>query len=198
MNVPRRITFLEVVLISLLVVAAVGTGITVLSQFGIGPDRTLSVQAELRTAPPGLDAADSPAPVVLTEPVTATVEVRDLAPLQRVGLVGSTLVTGFTIIAVLVLLRRTAATVRDGGVFVADNARRLERLATVVLVGGMGAQLLEALGRRAVLEAPAVVDRVVMSAEIVFLPVVLATGIRIVAEVFRQGVALRDEVEGLV
>ena len=198
MDLSRRTTFLEAVLVSLLVVAVVGTGITVLSQFGIGPDRPLSVQAELRTPPPGLGASDSTAAVVVREPVTATVDVSDPTVLQRGSLVGSSLVSGLTILAVLLLLRRIAGTVREGGFFVADNARRLERLATVVLVGGMAAQLLEALGRHAVLGAPEVADRVVMSAEIAFLPVVAAVGLRILAEVFRQGVTLREDVEGLV
>lgn len=136
--------------------------------------------------------------VEFTVPTGSTVSV--LAPdwRQRLGLIGAEVLGGLVAIAVLLLLLALVRSLRNGDPFVAANARRLYAMATVVALGGQAAVLLAAWGRAIVLSSPLVAPYVVEEFEITFLPLLAGVGIAVAAEVFRQGTALRHEVEGLV
>jgi len=117
---------------------------------------------------------------------------------QRLGLVGGRLVGGLTALGVLALLWRISRSLRRGEVFTRQNARRLSAVALIVGIGGTAAQLLTAFGTVRVLDAELVRGSVTPVFELSFLPLFAALGVGVLAEVFRQGTALREDVEGLV
>jgi hypothetical protein len=117
---------------------------------------------------------------------------------QRLGLVGGRLVGGLTALGVLALLWKITRSLRRGEVFARQNARRLSAIALIVGVGGMAAQLLTAFGTVRVLDAEFVRGSVTPVFGLSFLPLFAALGVGVLAEVFRQGAALREDVEGLV
>ena len=136
--------------------------------------------------------------VELSGPTVATASVSNPDLVQRAGLVGGRVLQGLTVLGVLVLLLRLTRTLRQGDAFVPANARRLSVIAVLVGVGGTVSQLVHQVGAVAVLEAPSVRDRVAPVFEVSFLPLFAALGIGVLAEVFRQGAALRADVDGLV
>ena len=199
MSVVRRTSVLEALLVVALVLTTVGAVLLPLAgPGGLGLDvgGSLSVEAELRD--PALPPEVPGAPLRLTEPVTATAVLQEPTAPQRLGLVGGSVAKGATALAVLVLLLQIARTLRNGDVFVPVNARRLQVIAGVIAVGGLGSQLLEQVGRAAALFDPSIEDRVVGTFGLSLLPLAVAFGVGVAAEVFRQGAALRADVEGLV
>lgn len=197
---------LEGVLVVAMLLAAVGgVLLPLLGPGGLDVDRgplagQLSVPAQLQEPVSGLaDRTRSTGQAVeLGGPTTVTATVERPTAAQRVGLVGGTVLAGLTALGVLWLLLQIARTLHRGDVFAPLNARRLQLIAGLVGTGGIAAQLLHNSGRAAVLEAPSVREDVVGVFELSFLPLVAAFGIGIAAEVFRQGAALREDVEGLV
>ncbi len=117
---------------------------------------------------------------------------------QRLGLVGGRLVGGLTALGVLALLWKITRSLRRGEVFARQNARRLSAIALTVGVGGTVAQLLTAFGTVRVVDAEFVRGSVTPVFELSYLPLLGALGVAVLAEVFRQGAALREDVEGLV
>lgn len=117
---------------------------------------------------------------------------------QRLGLLGGRLIGGLTALGVLLLLWQIVRSLRRDEVFARVNARRLSRLAVVLGVGGTVAQLLTAFGTVRVVDAEFVRGSVTPVFELSFLPLLGALGVGVLAEVFRQGAALREDVEGLV
>jgi hypothetical protein len=98
-------------------------------------------------------------------------------------------------LACLLLLVRS---LRRGDPFVPANARRLYLIAAAVGFGGQAVQLLEAWGRSGLVEHPVVAPYLVPDAHLSFMPLLAGLAIAVGAEVFRQGTALREEVECLV
>ncbi|MBC9732032.1 DUF2975 domain-containing protein [Nocardioides marmotae] len=92
------------------------------------------------------------------------------------------------------MVRRTTG----GAPFIAANARRLYLIAAAVGLGGQAVVLLEAWGRATVLNHPQIAPYVHSGVEISFSPLLAGLGVAVAAEVFRQGAALRADVEGLV
>ncbi len=117
---------------------------------------------------------------------------------QRLGLLGGRLVGGLTALGVLGLLLQIVRSLRRDEVFDRVNARRLSLLAVALGVGGMAAQLLTAFGTVRVLDTDFVRGSAIPVFELSFLPLLGALGVGVLAEVFRQGAALREDVEGLV
>ncbi len=117
---------------------------------------------------------------------------------QRLGLLGGRLVGGLTALGVLGLLLQIVRSLQRDEVFARVNARRLGVLAVVLGVGGMAAQLLTAFGTVRVLDADFVPGKAIPVFGFSFLPLLAALGVAVLAEVFRQGAALREDVEGLV
>jgi len=117
---------------------------------------------------------------------------------QTIGLVGSEVLTALVVIAVLLCLLLLVRSLRAGDPFVPANARRLYAIAIAVGVGGEAASLLHAWGRADVLGHPVIAPFVVTDVSFTFLPLWAGLGLAVAAEVFRQGAALRQEVEGLV
>lgn len=206
MSARLKVQLLEGVLVVAMLLAAVGEVVLpLLGPGGLGIARgplagQLSVPAELQDPVPGLaDRNGSTGRAVeLGGPTTVTATVLRPSPAQRIGLVGGTVVAGLTALGVLWLLLQIARSLHRGDVFVPLNARRLQLIAALVGAGGMVAQLVHNVGRVAVLDAASVREEVVLVVELSFLPLVAAFGIGIAAEVFRQGAALREDVEGLV
>lgn len=123
------------------------------------------------------------------------------APFERPAFALARIGTGVLAVCVLYLLLRIVRTLRAGDPFVAANARRLTVMGFLVAVGGIVLQAVRTAAEMAVIErvdrlAPGVVGG--REFELSFLPV--AAGLLLVglAEVFRQGARLREDVEGLV
>lgn len=126
------------------------------------------------------------------------VSIREPSLDQRLGLLGGRLLTGLTTLVVLGLLLKVVRSLRRDEVFARVNARRLTRLAVVLGVGGTAAQLLTAFGTVRVLDSEFVRGSATPVFGLSFLPLLGALGVGVVAEVFRQGAALREDVQGLV
>ena len=208
---------LEGILMVLLVTTAVlgvvrplvgptGLGIGSGPVFGGVPQVPATVDAEavrVETSPelPSLAGAGEVTPgegLEMTLPTGTSVAVHDPDLGQRLSLTGSEVLGGLVTVAVLVLLLLIVRSLRQGDPFVPANARCLFAIAAVVGVGGQAALLLRAWGEHAVLEHPLVAPYVLEEASVSWLPLVAGLGIAVAAEVFRQGAALREDVEGLV
>ncbi len=98
------------------------------------------------------------------------------------------------------LLWQLLTSIRRGRPFDRRNPRRLVLLAAAVLVGGVGGQLLEAVSRLAVLDAVGsraggLFD---LGAGVDLTAAVLGVLLLALAEAFRSGVMLAEDVQGLV
>ena len=99
------------------------------------------------------------------------------------------------------LLAGVVRSVGRGRPFDRRNPGRLVGLAAAVVVGGLVAPVLRDVASTAVQEATDLVESgspFVVAATFSFLPVMLAVLVLTVAEAFRRGRALEDEVEGMV
>ena len=99
------------------------------------------------------------------------------------------------------LLAGVVRSVGRGRPFDRRNPGRLVGLAVAVLVGGLLAPLLSDVASTAVLEATDLVESgspFVVAATFSFLPIMPSVLVLTVAEAFRRGGALEDEVEGMV
>ena len=135
----------------------------------------------------------------MTLPTRTVVAVyQDLDARQMLGLVGSEILAALLTMAVLVCLLMLVRSLRRGDPFVPANARRLYIIAAAVGFGGQAVLFLQAWGRSGVLAHPAVAPYVVHDAHMSVMPLLAGLAIAVGAEVFRQGTALREEVEGLV
>lgn len=172
---------------------------------GTGPvlGRLPAVQAQLSSALvpqlPVLEGTFQEGDAVeLGAPVLVTATVFSPSPSQRLGLVGGRVLTGLTALAVLGLLLQIVRSLRRNDVFIPRNAQRLRRLAAALGLGGTAAQLLTAFGMARVVDAAAVRGSLLPVFELSYLPVMGALGVAVLAEAFRQGAALRQDVDGLV
>lgn len=134
----------------------------------------------------------------LNLPHHTTVGVYDPDLRQFLGLIGSQILVALLAIAVLALLLLVVRTLRHGDPFIPTNARRLYAIAALVGLGGEAAVLLKAWGEAGVLANPAVSPYLLHDTHVSLVPLAAGLAIAVAAEVFRQGAALREEVEGLV
>jgi hypothetical protein len=127
-------------------------------------------------------------------------QVNDYTPTpgQRAAFLGAGLAESVATILVLLLLLRVVRTLRTGDPFVLANARRLRLIAVAVLVGGTGASLLQAWAEHLVLSDPAIRPLVHEQLHVTLVPIAAALGILLLAEVFRRGAWMRQDLEGLV
>ena len=98
------------------------------------------------------------------------------------------------------LLFRTLRTIRLGAPFDPANPRRLRLLGLLVLVGGLGGQVLDAFARFALLEAagPVTPSPIVTSATLDLTWAVAGLVALALAEAFAVGRRLTDDVTGLI
>ncbi|GHJ44150.1 hypothetical protein Cs7R123_14920 [Catellatospora sp. TT07R-123] len=117
---------------------------------------------------------------------------------DRLAYVAPELLAQALILLVLWLLWRTVRTVPAGEVFTVGNARRMVGVGLAVAAGGSAVQLVAYQAHRLVVEhsAAAGVVRAVFSFS--WVPLVAGAVVLLLAEVFRQGVRLRADVDGLV
>lgn len=182
-----------------------GLGLGRGSVFGVYPSVEATIDAEqvlIRTDPvlPSLsnrvvEAGDA---VEATLPTRTTVAVFDPDARQFLGLVGSEVLRGLLAIVVLLGLLLLVRSLRQGDPFTPVNARRLYAIAAAVGIGGQGAVLLHAWGRASVISDSPLSPYLVQDVHISALPLLAGLGMAVAAEVFRQGAALRADVEGLV
>ncbi len=176
------------------------------SVFGTYPQvpATLDAEAVRVELTPGLPSLSDGGEVAagdaleMTFPTGVSVGVYDPDLAQTLSLIGSEVLVGLVTVAVLALLLLIVRSLRHGDPFVPANARRLYAIAAAVGVGGQAALLLRSWGEHAVLQHPLVAPYVLQEATLSWLPLLAGLGVAVAAEVFRQGTALRRDVEGLV
>ena len=117
---------------------------------------------------------------------------------QRAAFVGADVTESVATLAVLLLLLRIVRSLRVGDPFVLANARRLRRIATAIAVGGTGASALQLWAQHLVLSDTAIRPFVREQLHLTLLPLVAGVGVLLLAEVFRRGTLMRDELDGLV
>jgi len=114
---------------------------------------------------------------------------------------GDSALLGLTVGAAALLLLPVLGSISAGEPFRRGNARRFAVLAAVVAVHGVAAPLLPAAATSSVLRRTGLSELGVFEPESVtfgFLPLVVVVGLLVLAEAFRRGEQLADDVEGLV
>ncbi len=127
--------------------------------------------------------------------------VPELPALLRLLTEAPALLTGLCGAVAALLLHRMLRDARAGRPFADRSPGRLTALAVVVVVGGLGGQLLEMLARFVVLGhvgATGVGSPVRLEASLDLGPLVVAFGLLALAEAFRVGRRLSRDTEGLV
>lgn len=120
-------------------------------------------------------------------------------PLRLLTEAGPSLLLGCLALGGL-LLFRTLRSIRDGSPFDPGNPRRLRLLGLLVVIGGMGSQVVEGFARMAVLDATGLADAgpVQLSATLELTWILAGVCALAFAEAFARGRALSDDVDGLV
>jgi hypothetical protein len=103
-------------------------------------------------------------------------------------------------IAIAFLLFQLLGTTQAGDPFIRPNVRRINTIALIVGIGGSLVQLAYGVADNAIyttgrLPRP---DTVILGMTLSLAPLVVMMAILLIGETFRRGVALRDDVEGLV
>jgi Protein of unknown function (DUF2975) len=101
-------------------------------------------------------------------------------------------------LAVILYLLRIVRTLRRGDPFVPENARRLTSIALLVAVGGTLGNFVNHVAMDSLAQRSAASHIVAAVYSVSFLPLVIGLAVAFLAEVFRQGTRLREDVEGLV
>jgi hypothetical protein len=135
--------------------------------------------------------------LTLTPVTTAEVTFAHPGWADIVATTGATLAVGLTGLAVSVILWQVVRSVRRGSPFHRANARRLYAAGSVTLGGGV-VWLACAFGQIAVAARDDLDKIVYPSLTLQFGFVAIAAVLVVMAEVFRRGVALQAETEGLV
>ncbi|QKW29169.1 DUF2975 domain-containing protein [Streptomyces seoulensis] len=117
---------------------------------------------------------------------------------QRLLLALPELVGSLLLLLVLYLLLRMARTLRDGDVFVPDNARRLGVIAGAALAQAVLAPVLPALTTQLLVRGTPLSDAIPFQVTFTGAYLLLALLVLALAEVFRRGTRLRADTEGLV
>jgi hypothetical protein len=108
------------------------------------------------------------------------------------------LVRGLTL-GTLVLLFLVVRSLKRGDPFTRANSRRLLGIAALVGIGGQAALWLHTWGRQVVITDPAVAPYSLERPEWTDIrPLLVGLAVYILADVFRRGTRMRDDVEGLV
>ncbi|HEX7744256.1 MAG TPA: DUF2975 domain-containing protein [Micromonosporaceae bacterium] len=144
------------------------------------------------------DAATGLPPVELMQ--WQSMELTFLGPTwrDRLGFAGPELAAQAIILMVLWLLWRIVRTVPTADVFTPANARRIAGIGLAVAVGGSAVQLLGYAAHKDIVARSAAAGILDTAFSFSFLPLVIGAIVLLLAEVFRQGVQLRADVDGLV
>lgn len=145
-----------------------------------------------------VDTATGRRPAAVGRPITATVEFDGPSTGQRwawsLWQAAGPLLSAAGLAIVLAMLRSA----RTGDPFDRVNLRRLQALTVLVLIGGTLVSWGGAFVRRWLLDNSAVADIVPMDFQFTFLPIIGGVLLGVLAEVWRRGVAMRTELEGLI
>ena len=98
----------------------------------------------------------------------------------------------------LFVVLKLVRSVRTGTPFTNHNARRLRILAILVGVGGTFVAITDELVRRWLLDNSAAANIVMRDWHVSFVPLLAGVLIGVVAEVWRAGVAIADDLDGVV
>jgi hypothetical protein len=134
----------------------------------------------------------------VTGPLTGTVVVQDPTASQYGWAVLPTVLLLLLAVAAARLLLGVARGLREGDPFTAPNARRLGLLGVLVVVGGTFLPFFQDLAHGGVLDPLLPGGPPSPTREPVLWPGVVGLVLFFVAEVFRRGARLREDVEGLV
>lgn len=118
--------------------------------------------------------------------------------LDRLAYAGPSLLTAILTLVVLLLLYRIVTTIDRGEVFSTTNAVRIRWIAATVGIGGVAAQFIEYWAHQGMIARSAAAGLVQAQLHFSAAPLLAGALILVLAEVFRQGVRLRHDVEGLV
>lgn len=117
---------------------------------------------------------------------------------QRLLLALPEVIGSLLLLVILALLFQMARTLRDGDVFVPQNARRLSVIGLTVLVQAVLSPVLPAVTTEALVSGTPMADQLPSSVTFTGEYVLLAFLILALGEVFRRGTKLRADTEGLV
>jgi len=136
--------------------------------------------------------------VELGGPVTAQLSFWDPTAVERLVWVLWQISAPALGIAALWLILRMARSARLGDPFSTANEQRLWTLAAVVAIGGSASAWLGEAARAWLVAQSAAADVVTFSFTLSFAPVILGIVIAMLASIWRVGVGLREDVEGMV
>lgn len=154
-------------------------------------DRTVNLQDSIGTVDPSHIAGYS------LDVRSATLVIEDPSILQRLATMLPVFLTAGTVGAVATTLWLVARSLREGDLFNNENVRRLTSCANMVLVGGLAAAAAQiGVSLWFVKSADDLPIEFGANGSLLALPIALA--LAGIAEIFRRGAALRDDVDGLV
>lgn len=144
------------------------------------------------------DVATGGPPLEVTGPFTA--HVRFMAPTSgaRWAWVAWRAAEPLLVTACLMVVLRLVRSARSGSPFTRVNARRLQLLALLVGVGGTLLSATGALVRQRLLDTSAAASIVERHWSIAFAPLLAGVLIWVIAEVWRSGITMADDLEGVV
>lgn len=166
-----------------------------------GPDAGIVVRgAPLWTDTPDgtRDAVTGGPPVEVTGPYTGQVGFFGPTLAQRWSWVAWRAAGPLLAAGSLLLVLRVVRSVRTGSPFTDVNAGRLRTLALLVGVGGTALSVAGEWLRRHLLDTSAAADIVQRDWEITFVPLLAGVVIGVVAEVWRAGVKMAEDLDGVV
>lgn len=144
--------------------------------------------------PDGLVASSE----LLTGPLTGTVVVQDPTVTQYGWDLAPSVVLLLLAVVVARLLLGIARSLRTGDPFTLQNARRLARLATLLIVGGFFVPFFQTVAFSGVLDPLLPGGPTSWTREPQLWPSLAGVLVFFLAEVFSRGARLREDVEGLV
>lgn len=137
-------------------------------------------------------------PAELIEPYSATARILDPTPFDRTLYIASRAATPLLGLVIIWLLFGVVRAVRESDPFTRGSARRLTLLAGTVAAGGIGVNLLYEIADNVLLARSVLASVVAVDATLSFIPLAAGAAIAVLAEAFRHGSRLREDVEGLV
>ncbi|MEO6572174.1 MAG: DUF2975 domain-containing protein [Ilumatobacteraceae bacterium] len=152
----------------------------------------------LTTATDRAVAQSGVTPVHPTAPVEVDFRITAPTSMQRLLWVIAQISGPLLALAITWMVYGLIRSVRSGDPFTAANERRLWTIAGLVGVGATVVAVFGGIVRMIILQRSAAADLVPVTVDIGFLPLIAAGMIAVLASVWRSGVALRADVDGLV
>ncbi|MBJ7456172.1 MAG: DUF2975 domain-containing protein [Thermoleophilia bacterium] len=187
---------LEGVLLLSMVVAGIGSLLAV-----IGTVRDRTVERSVPLAPEHVDLGPG-AGGYSVEAATGTATLDGAGGGALIGSVAPQVLGAAVVVGTAYLLWRVVRSLREGDPFNRRNARRLTAAALIVMIGGTAVGVVDAMvGLVFATEAAEALgddSAVAPGTGLSFLPIAIGLVLGVLAEVFRRGAAMREELEGLV